>query len=607
MANRKRIAGVLASLVVVGRSSSGTFRMAGVGGSRMQQTLIYPFIVCLSVAALHEGKADEHRNRIPSPEPNALVRAEQEYLKWSHAVSKPVVVILTHGKIDSGQSGVLISSNGHILTTAAALPENVEKLPARIQMHDGLIKNATLFKRYPEENLAILKVDEKETPFLTISSQHAKPGSLVLAVGNSLNGYLFSGKPTINAGVICRYYSTPYNPHDRGQPPPMKQLALIEIDAGVNDGNYGGALVDIRGRLIGIVSRYVHKQSWLFGAVDLRPYGNTILTDIGVIQTQDRQRPVLRLPELLSMQTTFQAAANQIADSVVTVETKRDHEPRSNTDIRKLYRQRPESGCSSGVVIRADGYIMTSWFNVKDSEDIHVTLPDNKRYRAELKGHDETRDLAVLKIDQEDLNVPDFARGDDIIVGHFAIAVGRDNPGKGHTISTGIISATHRHYQKTFETDAQLNFGNSGGAIVNSRGQLLGVAVYQNGVERHGHNSGVGFGIRMDSLNKVLPDLINGTVIKKTPVPFLGIAFGESIEGKEGVHIGSVTKNSGAEKAEMKAGDIITLFNSYVIADRNDLLSNLREHAVGDTVVIQLERGDQTITVSVTLTESPKP
>ena len=300
------------------------------------------------------------------------------------------------------------------------------------------------------------------------------------------------------------------------------------MDAGVNEGSYGGALVDIRGRLIGIVSRYVHKTSWLFGAIDLRSHRNTILTDIGVIQAQDRKSPVLRLPELLSMQRTFQAAADRVAGSVVTVETKREHEPRSHTDIRRLYRQRPESGRASGVVVRADGYIVTSWFHVKDSEEIHVTLPDNKRYRAELKGHDETRDLAVLKIDRDDLEVPDFARGDDIIVGHFAIAVGRDDPGKGHTISTGIVSATHRHYGKTFETDAQLNFANSGGAIVNSQGQLLGVAVYQTGVERHGHNSGVGFGIRTDTLSKVLPGLIDGEVIKKKPVPYLGIRFGET-------------------------------------------------------------------------------
>jgi serine protease Do len=254
-------------------------------------------------------------------------------------------------------------------------------------------------------------------------------------------------------------------------------------------------------------------------------------------------------------------------------------------------RLRP-SGLGSGVIVSPDGYIITNNHVVEDADKVKVELADRRELQARVIGKDPASDLAVIKIDSTDLPTLQFGDSDRVEIGDIVLAVG--NPlGIGKSVTMGIISAKGRPspvftggYEDFLQTDAAINRGNSGGALVNLRGELVGIPsqIYS----QTGGNIGIGFAIPTKMARNVMDQLIRNGKVRRAKLglsgddvtPELARQFG--YKGVDGAIVNEVIKGNPAEIAGIKPGDIITEFNGQHVTDylqfRNMVASTARHH-----------------------------
>src|SRR6185503_20176538 len=239
-------------------------------------------------------------------------------------------------------------------------------------------------------------------------------------------------------------------------------------------------------------------------------------------------------------------------------------------------RERQERSLGSGVIVSSDGYIVTNNHVVEGGTEIKVSLSDKREYKARVVGTDSKTDLAVLKIDQTGLPALTFADSSKVQVGDLVLAVG--NPcGVGQAVSMGIVSAIGRgglgieDYEDFIQTDAAINPGNSGGALVNAEGRLIGINTAI--MSRSGGNQGVGFAIPINMARNITDQIMHGGKVSRAflgvmiqPVtPDLSKAF--RLSRSEGALISDVTPNSPAERAGLKAGDVVTKIDDRSVPD----------------------------------------
>ncbi|AQW87704.1 periplasmic heat shock serine protease HtrA, Do family [Campylobacter pinnipediorum subsp. caledonicus] len=261
-------------------------------------------------------------------------------------------------------------------------------------------------------------------------------------------------------------------------------------------------------------------------------------------------------------------------------------------------RQQKSSSLGSGVIISKDGYIVTNNHVIEDSDEIIVTLPENhKDYKAKIIGTDSKTDLAVIKIEDNNLNAIKLADSSKILEGDVVFAIG--NPfGVGSSITRGIISALNKNniglnqYENFIQTDASINPGNSGGALVDSRGALIGInsAI----LSRGGDSSGIGFAIPSSMVKNVAQKLISDGKIERG---YIGVMIAnltedqkELYKNKEGALISSVEKDFPADKAGIKRGDLIIAINDKDIKSANDLKNTIGSIAPNTEVSVTYER-----------------
>jgi serine protease Do len=259
-----------------------------------------------------------------------------------------------------------------------------------------------------------------------------------------------------------------------------------------------------------------------------------------------------------------------------------------------------EHALGSGVIVRADGHIITNHHVVDGAEDISVELNNRRRYSARLVGSDPASDLAVLKIGAGDLPLLQLGDSDKTRVGDVVLAVG--NPlGVGETVTEGIISAKGRStdtgngsFQDFLQTDAPINQGNSGGALVNTRGELIGINSQI--LSTNGGNIGIGFAIPSNMAKNVMNQLIGRGKVQRgmlgigiqevTP----DIARGLGLKDARGIVISSVTPGGPAEKAGLKVGDVIVKVNGRDVTDSNSLRNEIASTAPGSDVTLTISR-----------------
>ena len=273
-----------------------------------------------------------------------------------------------------------------------------------------------------------------------------------------------------------------------------------------------------------------------------------------------------------------------------------------------------QRGLGSGVVVTGDGYILTNNHVIDSADDIRVEFTDGRSLKAKLVGADKPSDLALLKVDSTNLPTVAVGNSDAVQVGDVVLAVG--NPlGIGQTVTMGIISAKGRStgsgdgsYEDFLQTDAPINHGNSGGALVNLKGELVGINSQI--VSQSDGNIGIGFAIPANMARHVMDDLRKDGRVRRAQ---LGISIqpmtsdlAESLGMKQvnGVIVSAVTPDSAADRAGIKRGDVITTFNGQPVHDYNALRNRVADLAPGSTASVGIVRDNSEKTLSVKLDEA---
>jgi serine protease DegS len=337
--------------------------------------------------------------------------------------------------------------------------------------------------------------------------------------------------------------------------------------------------------------------------------------------------PVLPMPVVSApaqpapARVTYAAAVQRAAPSVVNVYTSRLVRERVPPQFGGLFgdflprtRDRIERSLGSGVIVDESGHIVTNHHVIANADSVAVQLEDGRVAEAHVVGRDPDTDLAVLKIDLKNLPIATFGRSDQLRVGDVVLAIG--NPiGLSHTVTHGIVSATSRQQlgiaplEDFIQTDAPINFGNSGGALVDSSGALIGIntaiVAKSLGVE------GIGFAIPVNMVRGVLIDIIeHGRVIRgwigivpedvsDEQAAQLGLAQG-------GVVIANLYVGSPGQEAGLRPGDLLLAVGGATLNSAQDALARIANTKPGSVLLIKVLRGRRTFEVKAHVSERPR-
>ena len=340
---------------------------------------------------------------------------------------------------------------------------------------------------------------------------------------------------------------------------------------------------------------------------------NTTFTDTGLTITEGKVNNTVSLTDYSN---TSIAVANKVLPSIVgiTVEYK----------VNSFFGGSSTSQASgSGIIVSSDGYILTnnhvvnttstsSYYQITEATGVKVKLyGDDTEYEAKVVGSDAQTDLAIIKIEKTGLTAAELGDSSSVQVGEFAMAIG--NPlGLQSSISCGIISATDREVEdsdtgtmfKLIQTDAAINSGNSGGALVNADGKVIGIntlKVSGTGVE------GIGFAIPINSTIDVYNELKTNGKISRPYIGIGGIDLDESTAKKNnlvvGIYVKTIDNFSSAEKAGLKVGDVIIEANGTKITKMDELNTIKNSHKVGDKLTLKVNRDGKEVDITLTLQE----
>ena len=285
-------------------------------------------------------------------------------------------------------------------------------------------------------------------------------------------------------------------------------------------------------------------------------------------------------------------------------------QPDSNED------DQPESSLGSGVIVSDKGLILTNDHVVASADEIEVALADGRKLSAKVVGTDPDTDLAVLQVEANDLPAITFAASDKLSVGDVVLAIG--NPfGVGQTVTQGIVSALGRNhlgintYENFIQTDASINPGNSGGALIDAEGNLVGVnsAIYS----RNGGSMGIGFAIPASLARQVMEQIaVSGSVTRgwigieaQDITPELAESF--KLAQARGSLIAGVLRNSPAEVAGIKAGDVLLAINGKQVSDSSNMLNLIAVLKPNAKAVLKIARAENEMDIKVTVGKRPKP
>ena len=278
--------------------------------------------------------------------------------------------------------------------------------------------------------------------------------------------------------------------------------------------------------------------------------------------------------------------------------------------------QTTSAAAGSGFILTQDGYILTNYHVVEGSNSIKVTTYDGTSYDAQLIGYDESNDIAVLKIDATDLTPVVLGDSDTLNVGDTVVAIGNPLGELTFSLTTGVVSALDRPVtfstgttMNLIQTDCAINSGNSGGALFNLYGEVIGItnAKYSSsGSSSEASIDNIGFAIPIDQVRSIFESIItNGYIVK----PYIGVTVSDvSSESQsyglpQGAAVRSVTENGPAAEAGLQENDIITAVNGETITGSNDLVKLVKASAAGDTLELTVYRQGQTTTLTLTVGE----
>ncbi|WP_367924406.1 S1C family serine protease [uncultured Ruthenibacterium sp.] len=308
-----------------------------------------------------------------------------------------------------------------------------------------------------------------------------------------------------------------------------------------------------------------------------------------------------------SASMSVEQIAEKVGPSVVEVTTE-------TVSYSNFFGQYVTSGAGSGVIISEDGYIITNNHVIEGASSIKVRLSDKTEYDATLVGTDSKTDIAVLKIEATGLTPAVIGDSDTLKVGEFALAVGNPLGTLGGTVTDGIISALNRDItvnnqtMSLLQTNAAVNPGNSGGGLFNERGELIGIV---NAKSDGSDVEGLGFAIPINTAMEVAESLMTTGYVTGRPAMGVSVISISDLQtamqygvSQMGVYIAQVNEGGAADEAGLEVGDLLVSIDGNAISTTSDVTSILDDHAVGDTIEVQVVRGKQMVEVSLTLQES---
>ncbi|MDP4092687.1 MAG: trypsin-like peptidase domain-containing protein [Bacillota bacterium] len=424
-------------------------------------------------------------------------------------------------------------------------------------------------------------------------------------------GYYNTGSSQVNNSDFLKsapFYTENYKKPKVKKQGGLKQILLVALVSSIIGGLVVGSLITFVAPSIQPAVRNFFGSNTA-GSSNTQGTGTAAYKQVEIVQNGDS--PVA-------------AIAEKVGPSVVGVRTTFVSNSGSNFFFDAGGQQ--EAGEGSGIIIRSDGYILTNNHVIQDAVnpntgklasgaklDVFLSSQNTKPYPATLVGYDSKSDLAILKISATNLPVAEFGDSDAVKVGELAVAIG--NPGGmelAGSVTTGVISGLNRTItednsdMKLIQTDAAINPGNSGGALVNSKGQIIGInelKIAQTGFE------GLGFAIPSNAAKKVADNLIDHGYVAGRP--FLGISsdprytpdVAKQNNMPAGVYVANVELLSGAQKAGIQVGDVVTKINGKAVASVDELNTIKNTYKVGDSVTLEIYRNGKTFTVKVTLGE----
>ncbi|MES2898701.1 MAG: trypsin-like peptidase domain-containing protein [Pseudomonadota bacterium] len=333
---------------------------------------------------------------------------------------------------------------------------------------------------------------------------------------------------------------------------------------------------------------------------------------------------VLQAPPQAALAGSYRAAAGRAMPAVVNILTSKSPGPNhpllKDPFFRRFFgdrlpKQQSQSSLGSGVIVSPDGYILTNNHVIEAADEIDVVLADGRKARARVVGTDPETDLAVIRIDLRNLPVMVLGHVESVRVGDVVLAIG--NPfGVGQTVTMGIVSALGRnnlhinHFENFIQTDAAINFGNSGGALIDTNGNLLGInsAIYS----QSGGSVGIGFAIPVSTAKTVLDAIIkNGQVVRgwigietQDITPELADSFG--LAKDSGTIIAGVVRGGPADRAGIQPGDILLTVDGKAVGSTSDMLNLIAGLTPGATSRMTLMRKRRETAVDVAVAKRPR-
>ncbi len=332
-------------------------------------------------------------------------------------------------------------------------------------------------------------------------------------------------------------------------------------------------------------------------------------------------------PTAFALGEEFAAVAERVSPAVVHLSTQRVVERERPGRRREPERPSPfpfpmpdeprrQEGLGSGVIVRPDGFILTNYHLVANTSNVRVLLTDGREFEAETVGIDQETDIAVLKIDADDLPTVTLGKDDDIRVGQYVLAIGSPF-GLARSVTGGIVSATGRdrvgitEFENFIQTDAAINPGNSGGPLVNMHGRVIGIstAIFS----RTGAHAGIGFAVPADMASAIMEQIIERGYVTRG---WLGVSIqdmtaelAEAIgaEKTDGALVAQVIEGTPAKQAGLKEGDLIVAVDGEEVQDSMGLRNRIAQFAPGTEITLTLVREGQERTLTATLGERPSP
>ena len=515
-------------------------------------------------------------------------------------------------------TGAIIKSDGLMLTTSSVIPPKAKDILVRLN-NGKSYKGKIVFTDEPNE-VTLLDIEADNLISLNLGdSDKVKIGDAAYTLGDSLSSIINDDQPAFSRGIISGRYSLEKEGAYHLEEITGKYIGeVIETTAAVNGGIDGGPLISADGEIIGIIILSYSKSRRLGTALP----SNIIKSSIKEYFSPPEQSAG-KLPDPVSFNYLLDKVKPFIVGLRITYEEKSqppEPPPRRQPDPMepptpetsaeiKEYSTRPDSLLSGILVDPAKGYVLTSYHHIagklKEVKVIKQTDKSKKEYPAKVVGWCQDFDLALLKTEEamtgEDLRLPDQT---NLKVGQWAIIIGNnpDPTAFETTMTAGIVSALNRLINgKAFQLDAKINYGNIGGAVFDLDGNFIGlVGQFAHPLE-WGLNSGVGLAVKSTAIKEILPDLIAGKKIEKTPLPFLGVQLVSGALDVKGAKIDQVIPDSAAEKAGIKVGDVIIQLNNKSVTESRELINMIRTYKVKEKVKIKIQREDKTIEVEAVL------